>query len=321
MRSERVEFFSGGSRLAGIIHWPEQAAEPPPVLVQGPGWLALACFSTTDSTSEPYHRGFAEAGFAVLNFDYRGFGGSEGERGWVKPADQVADIKAALSYVETRHDLDASRIGLFGIGGVGAGNAIIATAEDERVKCVAVQAVVADGAQWMRGMRREYEWVAFRERVLADLRRTVLGEPGEMVDPREELMVASPERKSEGSRATTDKVVGKDFHLATAAHLLAYRPIDVVHRIAPRGLLLTCVEGDVVTPADHARALYRAAGSPKKLIVQRGVRHYESYRRNMHVLLPAFVDWYRRFLVSDAIGVVSSDDSPGTAAETSAVSA
>lgn len=312
MSSERVEFYSEGVRLAGIIHWPDEQRRPSPVIVQGPGWLALACFSTSDSTSEPYHIGFADAGFAVLNFDYRGFGSSEGERGWIRPRDQIADIKAALSYVETRSDLDSSRIGMFGIGGIGAGNAVVVAAEDERVKCVGVQAVVADGAQWMRSMRREYEWSAFLERVAEDLRRTALGEPSEKVDPREELMIASPERKTEGSRTATDKVVGKDFYLASAAHLLAYRPIDIVHRIAPRGLLITCVEGDVVTPAEHAKALYRRARSPKKLVIQRGVRHYESYRLHYAALMPIFLDWYRRFLVSDAISVISDDGPPAT---------
>ena len=57
-------------------------------------------------------------------------------------------------------------------------------------------------------------------------------------------------------------------------------------------------------------ALYRRAGSPKKLVIQRGVRHYESYRVNYAVLMPIFVDWYRRFLVSDAISVIADDGSP-----------
>ena len=44
---------------------------------------------------------------------------------------------------------------------------------------------------------------------------------------------------------------------------MRYRPIDFVHRIAPRALLMTCVEDDVVTPEDHAVALYERAGPPR----------------------------------------------------------
>ena len=46
-----------------------------------------------------------------------------------------------------------------------------------------------------------------------------------------------------------------------------YKPIDIVHRIAPRPLLIVGVEGDAVTPTDHAVRLYNAAGVPKKLIM------------------------------------------------------
>ncbi|HSF23289.1 MAG TPA: alpha/beta fold hydrolase [Blastocatellia bacterium] len=297
MHTEKVAFYSEGYRLAGVLHLPDQeVSSPRPVIVEGPGWLAVACGSAPSSLSEAYHEGFVRAGFAVLNFDYRGFGLSEGPGGWVRPADQIEDIFSAVTFVETRNELDPRRIGLYGQGGTGGGNAICAAACDERIRCVIVQSAVADGAEWLRRMRREHEWVEFCQRVAANRRRRVRDNEDELVDPREELMVAAPERKSEGLRHGTDTRVGSAFHLASAEALLRYRPIDVVHRIAPRALLITSVEDDVVTPEDHAKALYERAGTPKRLIRQTGVRHYESYRRNLPVLLPQFTAWYERFL-------------------------
>ena len=89
---------------------------------------------------------------------------------------------------------------------------------------------------------------------------------------------------------------GPVFHLASAEALLRFRPIDVVDRISPRALLMTCIENDVVTPEDHARAMYERAGPPKKLIRQTGVKVYESYTRNFAILLDAFREWYDRYL-------------------------
>src|SRR5207253_3087410 len=101
--------------------------------------LELAC----SSISEPYHDGFVEAGFAVATFDYRGFGESGGPRGWLRPHDQVEDILAAIAWATSREELDAERLGLFGLGGTGGGNAVYAAAYDSRVRAVCALSVVA----------------------------------------------------------------------------------------------------------------------------------------------------------------------------------
>jgi dipeptidyl aminopeptidase/acylaminoacyl peptidase len=291
---EQVTFYSEGCKLVGWLKRPAGAGGPLPVLVEGPGWLGLGHPSPT---SEPFHEGLVAAGYALFTFNYRGFGDSEGERGWVKPEEQIVDILNAVTYVETRAELDRRRIGLFGLGGTGGGNAIYVAAIDQRIRCLCVQTVVGDGVDWLRRMRREYEWVAFLERVEANRRRRVLENRDELVDPREELMVATPERKADAARRPTDTLVGGDFHLGSAESLLRYRPLDVVHRIAPRALLLACVEYDVVTPEHHAWALYERAGAPKKLVRQTGVKHYASYRENFSLLMEQFLDWYGRYLV------------------------
>ncbi len=295
MHTERVSFYSGGYRLEGVLHTPSHAPKPFPVIVQGPGWMEQVC----SKVSEPFHEGFVQAGYAVLHFNSRGFGGSEGEPGWVRPLDQVEDLLNAITYVETREDLDPRRLGLFGLGGTGGGNAIYAAAYDPRPKCVVVQTVVADGAQWLREMRREYEWIEFLRRVESNRRRRVTTNEDELVDPTEELMVATPERRAKGM-----PTYGKSFHLGSAEHLLRYRPLDVVYRISPRGLLLVCIEDDVVTPEHHAVALFERAGPPKRLVRQRGVTHYDAYTRHYDLLMREFVGWFQRFLVSAPVTTV-----------------
>jgi dipeptidyl aminopeptidase/acylaminoacyl peptidase len=292
MRTERVSFFSDGLRLAALLRLPDRATGPFPALVHPPGWLGLA----GSNHYQPWHEGLTAAGYAVLAFDYRGFGESEGPSGWVRPDWQIEDTLSAVTYLASLGDVNARQIGAYSMGGTGVGNAIIAAALDQRIRGVAGQTPVADGADWLHRMRREYEWVDFLRRLEADRRRWVLEGEGERVDPRQELMVAAPEREASGAKKDADAALRPDFYLRSAEYLLRYRPLDHVAQIAPRGLLLTAVENDAVTPEDHAVALFQAAGRPKKLVRQTGTSHYASYVDNYEPLLAHIVDWFGRCL-------------------------
>jgi uncharacterized protein len=293
MQTIPVEFLSDGVRLRGLFRTPDVLPdEPMPALVQGPGWLGMAEAQSYLS----WHEGLTAAGYAVLAFDYRGFGRSEGERGWVRPEWQLEDLLNAVTYLETRPEVNRYRLGTFGIGGTGGGNAIMAAAVDSRIRAVVAQSVVADGEDWLHRMRREYEWVAFKQRVEEDRRRWVTEGTGEMVDPRQDLMVETPERRQVGHKRDVDGLIAPEFYLKSADFIMRYRPIDYIAKIAPRAVMITSVVDDVVTPEDHAVALYEAAGAPKKIIRQSETTHYRSYGEYYPAVMPQIVDWYNRHL-------------------------
>lgn len=297
MTVEEVSFYSGGQTVVGRLHHPDAPGRAP-VIVTCPGWMEVMC----SAVSEPFHEGLARAGYAVLTFDFRGWGATGGEAGWVRPADQLEDMLAAIAYAKTRSDLDANRLALFGLGGTGGGVAIHAAAADLSVRAVAVQTVVAEGEAWLRAMRREYEWQEFRQRVERNRLNRVKNNQDELVDPTEELMVSTPERRAVGM-----PIRGNAFHLSSAEGLLRFRPIDVVDQIAPRALLIACIEGDPVTPEEHAQALYARAGAPKKLIRQRGVSHYSAYKKNYDRLMAHFVAWFDRYARFDDFEITSDE--------------
>jgi len=70
MRTEKVNFYSEGIKLAGVLYLPDSdQGKPYPGIVQGPGFLGL-------KDAKHYILMFEKlcaAGYACLCFDYRGW--------------------------------------------------------------------------------------------------------------------------------------------------------------------------------------------------------------------------------------------------------
>lgn len=299
--TEEVRFHSEGAAIAATLLLPDGAGSehPVPGIVQGPGWLGLR----DAKLYTPYHEALLAAGMAVLVFDYRGFGGSEGDATYLDPMNQVADWRNAVTYLGSRPEIDADRLGTFGSGGTGGGNAIMAAGLDDRLKATVSQVPIADGRDWLHRMRRESEWLEFLERIRQDRIRHVTTGERELVAPRDGIMVPTPERKATTIKSDVDGRVPEQVQLASAEAIFAYRPIDVVDRISPRALMIICVENDATTPEDHSFAMYERAGGPKRLVVQTGTTHYAAYKQYGAVVNPLIVDWFQRHLVSGEVHV------------------
>lgn len=305
--SEEVRFHSEGSVIAATLILPDGAGPDHrvPGVVQGPGWLGLR----DAKLYRPYHEALLAAGMAVLVFDYRGFGDSGGDATYLDPMDQVVDWRNAVTYLTTRAEIDPRRIGTFGSGGTGGGNAIVAAGLDDRIKATVSQVPIADGRDWLHRMRREHEWLEFLQRVREDRARRVASGEGELVAPRDGIMVPTPERRATSVKSDVDGRVPNQVLLASAEAIFAYRPIDVVDRIAPRALMIICVEDDATTPEDHAFALYERAGGPKRLVVQTGTSHYAAYEHYRDVVNPLIVEWFQRHLVDGEVHVLEQGPS------------
>jgi dipeptidyl aminopeptidase/acylaminoacyl peptidase len=301
MAVNEVRFYSRGVCLAATLKLPDDASpeRPVPAVVQGPGWLGLR----DAKLYQPYHDALVAAGIAVLVFDYRGFGDSEGDASYLDPRTQVEDWRNAISYLEMRNEIDSRRIGAFGSGGTGGGNAVMVAGLDERVRATVSQVPIADGRDWLRRMRREHEWLEFLERLRADRARRALTGQSELVAPRDGIMVPTPERKTTTVKSDVDDRVPAQVQLASAEAIFEYRPIEVVDRISPRALMLICVEHDATTPEDHAYDLYERAKAPKKLVVQTDTTHYAAYAQYRDVVNPLIVEWFERYLVSGEVQV------------------
>lgn len=87
----------------------------------------------------------AEAGFAVLVFDYRRLGESGGTlRQEIDPAAQREDYRNAITWIAAQDEIAAARIGIWGTSYSG-GHALVVAATDPRVACVVSQVPTISG--------------------------------------------------------------------------------------------------------------------------------------------------------------------------------
>ena len=126
---ERVMIPYEGKHLAGNLRKPAGAVKPPVVVM---------CMGL-DSTKEEMDSNesvFLARGMATLTFD--GPGQGEGEYDFAIRGDYEVAVKAVLDYVGSRGDLDAARVGLWGVS-LGGYYAPRAAAFDKRIKaCIAL---------------------------------------------------------------------------------------------------------------------------------------------------------------------------------------
>jgi dipeptidyl aminopeptidase/acylaminoacyl peptidase len=301
MQTTPVELFSEGERVSALWRTPDDAAGPLRAIVQGPGWLGLK----DAKLYVRYHEALTDAGFGVLVIDYRGFGDSGGARE-LSPRNQLADLVNAVTYLQTRDDVDGDAIGVFGTGGTGGGNAVLLADADPRIRAAVSQVPVVDGEDWLHRMRSESDWLAFLAALEEDRRQRVLTGAGRRVHPREEIMVPTAERRTTTIKADVDDRIPTSVSLAAADEILAYRPIDAARRLTTP-LLVIGVEGDATTPTDHAVALYEAARGPRRLVMQRNTTHYAAYDRYWTSVTPLIVDWFDRYVRAAGVVVHSGD--------------
>ena len=291
MEQRVVHFYSEGSRLEGDIFLPDdlRSGEQRPGIVLCHGFTGLRELVLPD-----YAKVFAAAGYVALSFDYRGFGGSEGEKWRLLPLEQVDDIRNAITFLQAQDEVDAERIGIWGTS-FGGGHVPYTAGVDERVKVAVGQVGFGDGERFINDVRSYGERQELSRILAEDRRQRVLTGAGQKLDPLE-LSLRDPQ-----SRAFLPQALEAVPHMRcelsweTAEKTIEFKPIDVVDQIAPRALLLIGAEKDSICPIDGYRKLYERAKEPKKLAVL-PITHYEIYAGEWFEQSSRLaVEWYDRF--------------------------
>lgn len=297
-----IEFQSEGTRCAGWLYLPEgaDAAKPVPGIVMAHGIAAVKEMFDVPAFAET----FAEAGFAVLLFDYRFWGASEGEpRYQIFPLDQIEDFRNAISELARHPAVDASRLGVWGTSFAG-GHALHLGAFDPRIKCVVSQAPAVDLLRNMRLVLPPEAIEAMRAAFADDRRRRYEGEAGAVLpvvaaDGAPCLLPGEANRLLRERELKHLPSLGNEVTLASFEKLLEYAPCLITDRIAPVPLLMIVVEDDELTPSELAIEAFERAGEPKQLLKLKG-GHYVVYRSDneegFHKASHAAATWFTQYL-------------------------
>ncbi len=130
-----VEFMSEGATLRGRLYSRADASRASALVVMAHGFSATIDGMTADRYAEAFHR----AGFAVLLYDHRNLGISDGEprqeiNRWV----QARGYRDAINFAENLPEIDANRIAIWGDSSSG-GEVMVVGAVDRRVKAIVAQ--------------------------------------------------------------------------------------------------------------------------------------------------------------------------------------
>ena len=137
LQATPVAFSSEGATLRGFMLLPPDITRPLPVVVMAHGTSA-----TLEMVAMDYARAFAGQGLAVLIYDHRNFGSSDGEpRLEINPWIQCRGYLDAVSFARAHDAVDPERIALWGDSYSG-GQVDVVAACDARVKVVVAQCPV-----------------------------------------------------------------------------------------------------------------------------------------------------------------------------------
>ena len=126
---ERVLIPYEGKTLAAVLRKPA-GTDKPPVVVMAVG------LDSTKEEGDAYEAPFLARGMATLIFE--GPGQGEAQYDFAIRGDYEVPVKAVIDYVETRRDLDATRVGMWGVS-LGGYYAPRAAAFEKRIKaCIAL---------------------------------------------------------------------------------------------------------------------------------------------------------------------------------------
>jgi len=278
---EPVEWDADGVKLVGDLRAPSHGGRAPGLVFTGP------FTGVRDQVTGLYAQRLTAAGYVTLAFDHRSFGDSQGEpRRHEDPQGKLADLRAAVSFLRARPEVDPERIGAVGIC-LGGGYALKFAAFDPRVKVFAGIAGAYNTPYAMRsgmGSDRYRQVLASFTAVSEDHDHgggvqyvPAVAAEGEAAMPGEEPFAYygtdrgssvrwenSVTRASVRELLTVDNMIGADFLSPTP------------------GLIVHGVEDAYCSP-DGAREAYERMGEPKRLVWLDAKLHIDLYDAEPYV--------------------------------------
>ena len=298
-----VEFQSKGTTCRGWLITPDKGTGPFPTVVMAGGWCYVR------EIVMPHYADFmVEAGLACMIFDYRRLGASDGApRQHLDPWDQIEDYKNAISFLEEQPEVDADRIGAWGISYSG-GHVLIIAANDPRVKAIVSNIPVVDGYPNMRRVQGEQRFGRLVELIMDDRKNRYRNEADRGYIP-----MSSPDWNTLSTWPFPDvtqifqtiKETEAPLHdhrstIESVELLMNYTVFPHARRILSTPTLMIVAENDEKTLWDLEIDAFNVIPTvQKKLTVLPDVSHMSLYSQRSHLQVAgeAAASWFTEHLV------------------------
>jgi uncharacterized protein len=277
---------SEGTRMAAEVFAPVAAGGKLPTIIMGHGWGGTAAQLRADAVV------FAEAGYLVVTFDYRGWGESDSRviltgpppasrsdnrfaaevlelREIVDPLAMAADWFNAIHWVQAEPLSDTSRLGLWGSSFAG-GLVVYVAGHDRRVKAVHSQVGPLDYGVGLSSADRALAYDEATRRARGELGYP---KPGAVV-------------------------VGSLRGAPIRDHFSSYSPADAMN-LAPDCALQIVLAGNEELFDNHLRTItaYEAfKGTKKNLVIIPNIAHYGVYGKARGEAQKLALDWFNKQL-------------------------
>ena len=298
---ERVTIPSDGETLRGWLYLPS-SYQPGTKL---PGIVTANALSAIKEINlVQYAERFAAAGFATLVFDYRYWGESTGEpRFHVSPMEFRADIRSALDFLTARPEVDAKRIGGWGVSMGGQHMLFLATWEP-RFKAIVGTAIGIEPPVEGPPLSAEAAKAKYDELVAAARAeragRAVTGiKTLQAWCPQPQAGCVLPVKEAfdwyEHARQTFAPTFENKMSSTSMQNMMADSSAFAVH-LARVPILIIQPDRDVV-PVESILFYFKRIPGPKRLIIPGGL-HTSTYvgGENFDLAASEAIAWFKKYL-------------------------
>lgn len=273
MDRTEVGFFSVNATCAAWLYRPANVDGDVPCVVMAHG------FSLTRHDSlAPFATAMVNAGAAVLVYDHRFIGDSNGQpRQRVRLSELLDDRRSAISFARSLSGIDPDRIVLWGYS-MSAGSAVQAAAEDRRIAAAILVCPLLDG-RWaaLRGLRRDpmnAAWL-WKQAIKDTFGYAVIPATA---DPGQRGMLTNL-GEAEGLRAMvgTGSPWRNEVRAGPTSRYPAYRPVTQARKVSCPVLIQSGMRDITVSPPAIDRF---ARLAPRAVVKRYDVDHFGAFRED-----------------------------------------
>jgi uncharacterized protein len=266
------DFISQGIRCSGELYLPTNLKNPP-VVIMAHGFAAEKSFRLP-----AYAEKFVSNGLAVFMFDYRCFGGSEGEpRNYVDPGRHLLDWQAAIAHVRSLSAVNTKKIALWGSSFSG-GHVIVTASRDKRISAIVAQVPFVDSISTTRMLGVKYLMQAMPHAIKDTLCMVTFQEPHyvKVIGTPDEFAIMNTPGSYEGFLSIFPE--GSTWENRCPARILltmsTYRPIAFAGKVHCPALIMAAEKDSLI---DVRVVKATAKKIPNCEFINYDIGHFEIY--------------------------------------------